>query len=507
MIVAADTVFDVAVRPSRAVVAEATTTDAGVGIDTVAAAGLVAAGLISGQLSCHRFAISYDIPTATLNGGGDDYEDNNDAAADDRPPEVQSSLAFSTKYHRGSCRGVDFAPGADLLFSVGKDKSLVVVDAATGKLVLKKSDAHSAPLNVVKGLSATMVVTGDEDGGVRVWDVRRRTLVQHWQPCTDYISDFAYDPATNDRLLLATSGDGSLAALDLRKKMPVKVSDDQEDDLSCVALVKNGKKAVVGSQSGTLSLFSAGNWGDMTDRLPAKQIFGEGGRRSRSSGAAVGSSAWASVDSLLHLDNDHVVAGCGDGSVRVLRILPNALEGVCTARAPGPVERLAGLPAADVDDHGPPSWVAGCAHDEFVRFWAVGTASLDDDDDDDDSGDGDDSDDDSDDDSGGPSEEDGRGDGAGLAPARPASARPRPQRRGAVDDDSDSDSDNANDGGDGGDDDDDAASSSSSDGAASRAASRAASVRSSRSAASSMLRPTKRGRIARPTNPFFAGLD
>jgi hypothetical protein len=52
----------------------------------------------------------------------------------------------------------------------------------------------------------------------------------------DYISDFADSLQKNT--LLATSGDGRLVAIDLRKKGLEEKSDQMESELLCVEVIK-----------------------------------------------------------------------------------------------------------------------------------------------------------------------------------------------------------------------------------------------------------------------------
>ena len=55
-----------------------------------------------------------------------------------------------------------------------------------------------------------------------------------------------------------------LCALQLRARS----EDDADDELLSVAIVKNGNKAVTGSGTGVLSLYSWGYFNDCSDRFP-----------------------------------------------------------------------------------------------------------------------------------------------------------------------------------------------------------------------------------------------
>lgn len=115
-----------------------------------------------------------------------------------------------------------------------------------------------------------------------------------------------------------------------------------------VAVVKDGKKVVCGSQSGVLSIFSWGYWNDCSDRFPGHP---------------------ESVDALVSFDEDTVISGSSDGVLRVLSVQPNKLLGVVGAHADMPVERLAlsadrRLLASASHDNTVQLWDLSCLHDE-----------------------------------------------------------------------------------------------------------------------------------------------
>lgn len=244
--------------------------------------------------------------------------------------------------------------------------------------------------------AGSLVVTGDDVGAVRLWDVRlcggelqqqqRQSTKQHpfdnlmkppqgcvmqWKVNHDYITDFC--SSKDGTHLLSTSADGTLTVFDVRfvhrKNTPRSIilpdvdlsdpnqmqkmnsnttweksgyvqSDNQEDELLSLCLLKNSTKVLCGSQQGILSLFSYGKWADISDRFPGHP---------------------QSIDALLKIDEDTVLTGSSDGLVRAVQLLPNALLGVLGSHEGFPVEGL--------------GWSAGrkmvgsLSHDEFIRLW------------------------------------------------------------------------------------------------------------------------------------------
>lgn len=166
----------------------------------------------------------------------------------------------------------------------------------------------------------------------------------------DFVSSLimSADSAT----LLSGGGDGRLAAYSMKKGKMEAVSDEQEDELLSLAILKQGKKVVAGTQGGVLTIWSWGYWGDLDDRFPGHPH---------------------SVDAMIRVDDDTVLTGSSDGIIRVVSILPNRLLGVVGEHGDFPIERLAFSCDREI--------VASLSHDERVRFWASGFLFRDDDDD------------------------------------------------------------------------------------------------------------------------------
>ncbi|KAJ3067230.1 WD domain repeat-containing protein 55 [Podochytrium sp. JEL0797] len=202
-----------------------------------------------------------------------------------------------------------------------------------------------------------MVVTGDEGGIIKIWDTRERKLVMKYAVNEDYISDFAW--VSEKSTLLATSADGKLSVFDIRKKKPIKVSDNQEDELLSVVVVKDTKKAVVGSEDGILSLFSWDNWGDLTDRIPTGHPD--------------------AINSILKLSEDRILTGCSDGQIRLVTLFPNKV--VSSLR-----DHVLELPIERIRLNADGGVVASCSHEEVVRFWDVADLGFEEEEEDSDEG-------------------------------------------------------------------------------------------------------------------------
>ncbi|KAI8893816.1 WD40-repeat-containing domain protein [Globomyces pollinis-pini] len=280
---------------------------------------LLAAGLIDGNLEC------YDL---------------NDTS---------TKLLFSSKHHTDSCRSVDFNSTGDAIYTGSKDRSLQLIHLESQKVILRKQKAHSQPINKVKALSESLVATGDDAGCVKIWDLRSRKLAYRYHENSDFISDMAFVEDKNT--LVVTSGGGCLSVFDIRKKNPVAVSANQDDELLSVTMMRNNTKAVVGTQSGNILFFSWNDWGDCTDRFPGHP---------------------QSVSSVIKASETTLYTGSGDGIIRAVGIFPNCLIGSVGDHGNDlPIESM----SLSFDG----KKIATCSIEETVKIWDSDLSHLDND--------------------------------------------------------------------------------------------------------------------------------
>ena len=336
------------------------------------------------------------------------------------PGKVKLESATKLSVKKASCRAVRFSNiNGNRLYTGGTAGDLCCLDAevvstfstsnSANKSILWRIDNASSSAGNTKGTShnplhtihqlptcsasGSLIVTGDDLGGVRLWDERlcdpahpkskqqkqksnnsQTNLLQlpqgcvlSWKQSKDYISSFANSEDGNT--LLATSADGTLSVFDLRKastsnvlqnQQAVRTSDPQDDELLALTTMKNGKKVVCGTQEGVLAIWSWGTWGDVSDRFPT---------------AHQGSS----IDAILKVDEDTLLTGSSDGLLRVVTVHPDKLIGALGDHDGFPIESL--------EYNATRSYVGSLSHDRYIRLWD--TKILFDDDDDDDAEDDD----------------------------------------------------------------------------------------------------------------------
>jgi len=252
----------------------------------------------------------------------------------------------------------------------------------------------------------SLLATGDDNGGIRIWDERLldgggggggnrnsnkrpKGCVLEWNQHDDYVSGIEYSAhgtGNGNNTLLATSADGSLGVYDLRMNKGTVIdttrkSDHQDDELLSLCILKSGgkKKVVCGTQTGTLSVFSWGTWGDISDRFPGHP---------------------SSVDALLKVDENTVLTGSSDGLIRVVQLHPDKFLGILNESADARMSSKSGpeLAGNDQDNsHGHGGYpvekleynsnkdvVGSVSHDNYVRLWDARILKDDNNDDDDD---------------------------------------------------------------------------------------------------------------------------
>jgi WD40 repeat protein len=319
-----------------------------------------------------------------------------------------------------SCKTIAFSLDGTTLFSAGSAGDLVAVDAERActfsmdsqwqkKILWNIQPAATEglynPITVIRPFenNPSLFATGDDAGGIRLWDQRickswtggdataantkshekqpkkknNKKNKQHhatprppgcvlsWKEQEDYIS--AIQPSQDEQTLIATSADCRLGVYDLRMNrenthLPsFRLSDDQEDELLSLQIMKHGKKVVCGTQEGVLSVFSWGTWGDCSDRFPGHPN---------------------SIDTLLKVDEDTLLTGSSDGHIRVVQVQPDKLLGVIGDDHEGfPIEKL----GFNSNRH----LVGSLTHSNFIKLWDATILMGDDDDDDDEEEEGD----------------------------------------------------------------------------------------------------------------------
>lgn len=102
--------------------------------------------------------------------------------------------------------------------------------------------------------------------------------------------------------------DGTLGVYDIRKAAKYKLyalSDNIEDEMYCLKLMKNGQKLACGTSEGPVVVFDWDWFGDYKDR-----ILGHPG----------------AVNTLAKYNDNYLISGCEDGQIRFISLYPKYIK-------------------------------------------------------------------------------------------------------------------------------------------------------------------------------------
>lgn len=254
--------------------------------------------------------------------------------------EGETKELWSSGHHLKSCRKVEFSGDGQKLFSVSKDKAVHIMDVEAGKLVTRIPKAHKDSISALRLVDENIFATGDDEGTLKVWDLRKGTSFMDLKHHEDYISEIAVDQAK--KILLTSSGDGTMGVFNIKRRRFELLSEFQSGDLTSVSIMKRGRKVVCGSTEGTIYIFNWNGFGATSDRFAVQA---------------------ESVDCIVPITDSILCAASMDGVIRAISIMPNRVVGSIGQHLGEPIEEI----ARSRDTR----FLASCAHDQLIKFWDI----------------------------------------------------------------------------------------------------------------------------------------
>lgn len=351
---------------------------------------LIALGLISGKIQLINYDDYANAPSSSRTPAPSPSSSPPTKKIRTTQDVVQPKLyrkIWVSRPSKKSCRGLSFHPTTSHIYSISKDKSLFSTDVETGKTLDSWIGVHQAAPSRVLPIDQGMVVTGDDDGVVRLWDPRKgggvgKKEVRRWEHHFDWITDLTWLPDLPvPKQEKGKKGEGRKSKSQLKKERKrareaaFKAEQEQEsasDEADTTDEEEQGEskvgegraRLIVTSGDGSLSSIDLRSSGPTSFELSQDQedeLLSITSIR-HSSKLVVGTqlgilSLWnpsrglldhvdrvpghpASVDTLVTLDDETVLTGSSDGLVRVVQILPSKLLGVIASHDGLPVERM-----------------------------------------------------------------------------------------------------------------------------------------------------------------------
>lgn len=250
-----------------------------------------------------------------------------------------TELVQTLEVHTKACRAIEFSDEGDMLFTVSKDRSVMISDFQTGKLKWFCEDAHEDPLYSLAVLDENLFVTGDENGCIKLWDIRKREPIFSLKEMEDYVSSIVTTEAK--RYIVCTCGDGTITSFNLGNHRMHIQSEPYEAEYTCATLMRKNK-LVVGTSQGSLVFYGWGDFGLHTDEFPGVSK--------------------KCINCVVPVSENIVVTGWEDGEIRAAYLFPHKNLGIVGHHS-------LSVEALDISHDG--EFIASCSLDQSLRFWPI----------------------------------------------------------------------------------------------------------------------------------------
>lgn len=262
-----------------------------------------------------------------------------------------STLQGQVQPHTDACRRLRYI-GENQVVSVGSDQAIAISDLSTSTVSLRLESAHNSPINAVLPTASGLLLTGDDDGVIKAWDLRTASEPKfHFVRHREQISNLVL---VGEFCLFSGSIEGVVTEFDLRLPGFVQQSEGLEEEITDFQVVANGRTIIAATSSGVLVQFQ-------------RETLVVTGRLSGHPG---------SVDTMDKQGEDRLITGCADGYVRWVTVDPLGMVGpICEEEQREynsdmvfPIERVALSPDR--------SLLAAVSHEHMVKFWDVRQAPV-----------------------------------------------------------------------------------------------------------------------------------
>ncbi|XP_069357625.1 WD repeat-containing protein 55 homolog isoform X1 [Maniola hyperantus] len=251
----------------------------------------------------------------------------------------ETILRKTLELHLKACRDVEFDNDGITMFTTAKDKAVMGTDVETGQLKTCFENAHEDPVYKLFPLDCNKIISGDESGTVKLWDLRRQDPIFTIKIGEEYISDMITNEA--QKYLVCTGGDGMLTSIDLKASKIYSRSEQYETELTCMGLFRSETKLLVGSAVGKFYLFNWKEFGFHSDEYVGQKH---------------------SIQCMIPITQNIVVSSGEDGILRAAHMFPQRQLGIVGQHS---------LPVEAIDISHDGQYIASCSHDNDVKFWNI----------------------------------------------------------------------------------------------------------------------------------------
>lgn len=253
----------------------------------------------------------------------------------------ENQLLYTHEVHSKAVRDIEFSSDGRDLFSASRDKSIILSDCETGKFKRFWDGAHDEPIYTISVIDENLIASGDDDGTVKLWDLRNRTNdpVFSLKEVEDYISKIITN--SQKKLLVCTSGDGLMTTLNIASKKMYVQSEPYEEELTCSGIFRNESKVVVGSSKGNFYTFNWGEFGYHNDSFTGPST---------------------PINFMVPITERIAITAGEEGVIRAMHLFPGRILGIVG-------QHSLAVESMDISHDG--ELLVTSSHDNDVRFWNI----------------------------------------------------------------------------------------------------------------------------------------
>ncbi|KAF7993820.1 hypothetical protein HCN44_011089 [Aphidius gifuensis] len=260
-----------------------------------------------------------------------------------------NELLSTMEMHEDSCRDLQISDDGQTFYSTSTDMStqIVIVDFETEKWKRFYENAHDCPIYTTTIVDENLFATGDDDGCVKLWDIRENTTTPIFS--VEVTKNSVNSMLTNDdkEWLVCASNSNVLTTLSLNTRQLIDSEECGKDGLlTSLGIFKNGTKLVTTNNLGGMYIFQWGKFGAHVDYFVNKNK--------------------SPINCIVPITDDTFIAGENDGVLRAYGIGPNRCRGV-VGQVHGRKNTIESL------DHSGDGGLIACSssNENYVQFWNI----------------------------------------------------------------------------------------------------------------------------------------
>ena len=214
--------------------------------------------------------------------------------------------------HESNAREIAFSTDGNWLAADGDNHNIYIWDISTESKIYTLT-GHEGKISGLAFRRNGDLISGSEDGTVRLWNVSEERELQRLQDGFGQVTSIALSPDEQQVVFGAT--DGTLRLWEVDTVLPPRPFIGHEDVVLSVDFSSDGQQIVSGSEDNTVRLW------DVSTGMTVKTFVGHEKR------------VWSVA---IHPDGEQIASGSWDGTVRLWKNIPGieAIDGEDTSNVP-----------------------------------------------------------------------------------------------------------------------------------------------------------------------------